>query len=67
MARDYTDVPEGDPGDEEELARGLITRKQRGEQVDDDILILLDDLERVGLTQTEAYRALYAHRPSSRP
>lgn len=65
MARAYTDVPESDPGDEEEIARGLIARKQRGEQVDGDILILLDDLERVGLTETEAYRALDRHRPQS--
>ncbi|MEE7459934.1 hypothetical protein MFUR16E_00530 [Methylobacterium fujisawaense] len=66
MARAYTDVPEGNPGDEE-LARGLIARKQRGEQLDGDILILLDDLDRVGLTETEAYRSLDAHRPQSEP
>lgn len=65
MERGETDERSFDPGDETELARGLIVRKQRGEQVDGDILILLDDLERVGLTETEAYRVLYPHRPQS--
>ncbi|MEG9524280.1 MAG: hypothetical protein MIL41_00605 [Hyphomicrobiales bacterium] len=66
MARTDADGPWLDPIDEVELARSLIARKQRGEPVDGDILVLLDDLERVRLTDTEAYRALDAHRPRSK-
>jgi len=63
MACTDEDAPWLDPLDELALAKGLIARKERGEPVDGDILVLLDDLERVRLTDTEAYRVLDAHRP----
>ena len=62
MARTDADEPWFDPIDETELANSLVARRQQGEAVDGDILVLLDDLERAKLTDTEAYRALDAHR-----
>lgn len=51
-----------------DLAEALIAKKARGEHVpDEDIAALLDDMERLGLTGTEAYIALDEHRPSSTP
>ena len=46
-----------------ELVNTLIESKEAGEPVDADILALLTDMERLGLTDTDAYAALDAHRP----
>lgn len=53
----------GEPNDDMAMINGLIARKEAGEPVDADILALLDDMERVGLTNTEAYLVLDAYRP----
>lgn len=53
----------GEPSDDMAMINGLIARKEAGEPVDADILALLNDMERVGLTNTEAYLALDAYRP----
>ncbi|APT31920.1 hypothetical protein MCBMB27_02629 [Methylobacterium phyllosphaerae] len=58
---DLTDEPNTDLV----MVNGLIARKEAGEPVDGDILALLTDMERVGLTDTEAYVALDAYRPGS--
>jgi len=52
-----------EPSDDMVMINGLIARKEAGEPVDADILALLTDMERVGLTDTEAYVALDAYRP----
>jgi hypothetical protein len=49
--------------DDSELVNTLIERKEGGEPVDADILALLSDMERLGLTDTEAYATLDAYRP----
>ncbi|KAA0122867.1 hypothetical protein SAMN02799622_00570 [Methylobacterium sp. UNC378MF] len=46
-----------------ELVNTLIESKEAGEPVDADILALLTDMERLGLTDTDAYAALDAYRP----
>ncbi|SDN28720.1 hypothetical protein SAMN05216360_10776 [Methylobacterium phyllostachyos] len=46
-----------------ELVNTLIERKESGEPVDADILALLTDMERLGLTDTDAYATLDAYRP----
>ncbi|WCS27744.1 hypothetical protein LOK46_13265 [Methylobacterium sp. NMS14P] len=46
-----------------ELVNTLIERKEAGEPVDTDILALLTDMERLGLTGTDAYATLDAYRP----
>ncbi|MWV24268.1 hypothetical protein FVE89_20220 [Methylobacterium sp. 2A] len=46
-----------------ELVNTLIERREAGEPVDPDILALLTDMERLGLTDTEAYATLDAYRP----
>jgi hypothetical protein len=46
-----------------ELVNTLIERKETGEPVDADILALLTDMERLGLTGTDAYATLDAYRP----
>lgn len=66
----FPDSPEPvlKPLEGEDLARVLIAKKESGEPVPDgDIDALLDDMERLGLTGTEAYIALDAYRPSSGP
>jgi hypothetical protein len=49
--------------DDLELVNTLIERKEGGEPVNADILALLSDMERLGLTDTEAYATLDAYRP----
>ncbi|MHB2206550.1 hypothetical protein [Methylobacterium sp. CM6257] len=63
MSSPDTNEPGSAPHDDLELVNALIARKERGEPVDADILALLNDMERVGLTDTEAYAALDAYRP----
>ncbi|MGT2481737.1 hypothetical protein ACU4GR_29410 [Methylobacterium oryzae CBMB20] len=46
-----------------ELVNTLIARKESGDPVDADILALLADMERLGLTDTDAYATLDAYRP----
>ncbi|MEE7441551.1 hypothetical protein SAMN02799625_01468 [Methylobacterium sp. UNC300MFChir4.1] len=46
-----------------ELVNTLIERKESGEPVDADILSFLTDMERLGLTDTDAYATLDAYRP----
>ncbi|MGU3466386.1 hypothetical protein ACLBXO_16180 [Methylobacterium sp. C33D] len=46
-----------------ELVNTLIERKEAGDPVDPDILALLTDMERLGLTGTDAYATLDAYRP----
>ena len=48
---------------DQELVNTLIERKEAGEPVDADILALLTDMERLGLTGTDAYATLDAYRP----
>lgn len=59
-----TDVAD-QPSDDLAMVNGLISRKERNEPVDADILALLSDMERIGLINTEAYVALDAYRPGS--
>ena len=49
--------------DDLELVNTLIERKENGEPVDTDITGLLADMERLGLTDTDAYATLDAYRP----
>jgi hypothetical protein len=55
--------PSANSMDDLELVNSLIERKESGEPVDADILALLTDMERLGLTDTEAYATLDAYRP----
>ncbi|MHB2205019.1 hypothetical protein [Methylobacterium sp. CM6257] len=61
----FTDTNESgsEPCGDMAMVNSLIARKEAGEPVDGDILALLTDMERVGLTDTEAYVALDAYRP----
>lgn len=54
-----------EPSDDLTMVNALIARKEAAEPVDGDILALLNDMERIGLTNTEAYMALDAYRPGS--
>lgn len=63
MAIPTTNDVADEPSDDIAMISGLIARKEAGEPVDADILALLTAMERVGLTDTEAYVALDAYRP----
>jgi hypothetical protein len=63
MSSSDTNEPGSVPRDDLELAHALIAHRERGEPVDAEILALLNDMERVGLTDTEAYAALDAYWP----
>ncbi len=53
------------PIEDLDLVNSLIDRKEAGEPVDADIATLLDDMERLGFTSSEAYLTLDAYRPGS--
>jgi|GEM_PF-1401603 len=63
MAFPDPNEPNASSIDDLELVNTLIERKDGGEPVDADILALLTDMERLGLTATDAYVTLDAYRP----
>ena len=63
MALPDPNEPSATAIDDLALVNTLIERKEAGEPVDPDILALLNDMERLGLTATEAYATLDAYRP----
>jgi hypothetical protein len=63
MAFPDPNEPDARSIDDLELVNVLIERKENGEPVDPDILALLTDMERLGLTDTDAYATLDAYRP----
>lgn len=65
MAFPDPNEPNAQSIDDMELVNTLIERKEAGEAVDADILALLTDMERLGMTATDAYATLDAYRPGS--
>jgi hypothetical protein len=63
MAFPDSNEPSAQAIDDLELVNALVERKEAGEPVDPDIQALLTDMERLGLTGTEAYATLDAYRP----
>ena len=63
MAFPDSNQPGAQAIDDMELVNALIERREAGEPVDPDIQALLTDMERLGLTGTEAYATLDAYRP----